>query len=89
MNWKSFHPPKLWYRCDDMMQSPSYFSYFIAMPCLGQIPATTPTPLPINGDWELSLTPVNILSHRWINDGGILPLELLVQREERPIEEAS
>nr|GEV19834.1 peroxidase 64 [Tanacetum cinerariifolium] len=53
----------------------------------GQSVSQPPTPLPITVEWEQILVPDKILTHRWIS--GSNTLELLVQWQNRPVEEAT
>lgn len=65
------------------------FHVSLLRPAHGQIPSSTPAPLPITSDWEITLSPTAVLAHRWVKEGGVPVLELLVQWENRPLEEAS
>ena len=65
------------------------FHVSLLRPAYGQQTPFTPPPLPINSDGELTLSPSKILGHRWIKEGGVPTLELLVQWDECPLEEAS
>ncbi|KAK1412798.1 hypothetical protein QVD17_34311 [Tagetes erecta] len=58
-------------------------------PVRGQLPSTSATPLPITRDWELDLTPHQVLAHRWVPTPHAPTLELLVSWDDRPTEEAT
>ncbi|KAJ7949788.1 Ty3/gypsy retrotransposon protein [Quillaja saponaria] len=63
------------------------FHVSLLRPARGQFPASPP-PLPISKDGELLLF-AQVQSHRWVLDGGIPTLELLIEWKDRPMEEAS
>ncbi|KAL4334819.1 hypothetical protein GQ457_07G011750 [Hibiscus cannabinus] len=65
------------------------FHVSLLRPAFGQIPDSRPAPLPITSDRELILSPSKILSHRWVKVVRVPTLELLVQWDGRPPEEAS
>ncbi|KAI4323138.1 hypothetical protein L6164_022768 [Bauhinia variegata] len=65
------------------------FHVSLLRPVHGQHSPSIPPHLPINSEWELTLSPSKILCHRWIKDGGKTALELVVQWDDRPLEEAS
>lgn len=55
----------------------------------GRSLTTSSADLPLNDDWELILSPSKVLAHHWVHDSGLSVLELLVQCNGCPIEEAS
>lgn len=65
------------------------FHVSLLRPAKGAVPDATPPPLPINEDWELSVTREKILTHRWTTQGRTQTLEVLMKWQHRPVEEAS
>ena len=63
------------------------FHVSLLRPAHGQSVSQPPAPLPITADWEQILVPDKILAHRWISRSNTL--ELLVQWQNRPLEEAT
>jgi len=65
------------------------FHVSLLKPAIGIQPTSSPAPLPLSPTWELLLTPAKVLNHQWKSEGGKPQLELLIQWQDRPIEEAS
>ncbi|KAD5508936.1 hypothetical protein E3N88_16639 [Mikania micrantha] len=65
------------------------FHVSLLKPARGVLPSNPPAPLPITKDYELELTPFEVLQHRWVMEANRPVLELLVSWCNRPVEEAT
>ncbi|KAD4180225.1 hypothetical protein E3N88_28816 [Mikania micrantha] len=65
------------------------FHVSLLKPARGVLPSNPPVPLPINKDYELELSPFEILQHRWVIEAGHPVLELLVSWCNFLVEEAT
>jgi len=54
------------------------FHVSVLRPAHGQQAVIPPAPLPLNEDWELTISPAKILAHRWVKEAGSSSLELLI-----------
>ena len=63
------------------------FHVYLLRGAHGQSLSQPPAPLPITAGWEQILAPDKVLTHRWIPQSN--NLELLVQWQHRPLEEAT
>ncbi|KAH0746266.1 hypothetical protein KY285_007923 [Solanum tuberosum] len=46
------------------------FHVSLLRPAHGQQAVIPPAPLPLNEDWELTISPAKILAHRWVKEAG-------------------
>ncbi|KAL8241556.1 hypothetical protein R6Q59_014910 [Mikania micrantha] len=65
------------------------FHVSLLKPARGVHPSNPPAPLPITKDYELELSPYEVLQHRWVIEAGHPVSELLVSCCNRPVEEAT
>ncbi|KAH0747800.1 hypothetical protein KY290_027032 [Solanum tuberosum] len=76
-------------RASCFLQNTSDFHVSLLRPAHGQQAVIPPALLPLNEDWELTISPAKILAHQWVKEAGSSSLELLIHWVDRPLEEAS
>ncbi|KAD3640576.1 hypothetical protein E3N88_29799 [Mikania micrantha] len=65
------------------------FHVSVLKPARGYAPTIVIHPLPLTKDWEVDLQPKSVVSHRWVLEAGVYVLELLIEWQHRPMEEAT
>ncbi|KAD5961741.1 hypothetical protein E3N88_13214 [Mikania micrantha] len=62
--------------------------FFGPYPC-GYVPTFVIPPLPLTKDWEVDFYPKSVVSHHWVSENGVSVLELSIEWQHRPMEEAT